>query len=246
MLPLFDGGLRHAELQRSWSQYAQTRDDYRATVLAAFQVVEDGMSLTQRLATAVGEQQESSKQAAEALSTSTTLYRDGLDNYLSVSVAQVLAVELVEVQLRVRQVQASVSPIRALGGLRPTLKEREGKAGAYRRRTAVRRWRRWTINLQANSASWACRAEVIKLFASCRIGNIYFFNRYVARRSAPSPSREAQREWPKLQAGGPLAHELGDLRVQFRRDRRHRRRLCRPERRKARDTLNRRPSIRRT
>jgi hypothetical protein len=43
---------------------------------------------------------------------------DGLDTYLSVSVAQVqaLAAELVEVQLRVRQVQASVSPIRALGG----------------------------------------------------------------------------------------------------------------------------------
>ena len=118
MLPLFDGGLRHAELQRSWSQYAQTRDDYRATVLAAFQDVEDGMSLTQRLATEVSEQQESSKQAAEALAISTTLYRDGLDNYLSVSVAQVqaLAAELVEVQLRARQVQASVSLIRALGG----------------------------------------------------------------------------------------------------------------------------------
>jgi multidrug efflux system outer membrane protein len=75
------------------------------------------MSLTQRLATEVGEQQEASKQAAEALARSTTLYRDGLDNYLSVSVAQVqaLAAELVEVQLRVRRVQASVSLIRALG-----------------------------------------------------------------------------------------------------------------------------------
>jgi outer membrane protein, multidrug efflux system len=118
MLPLFEGGLRRAELQRSWSQYAQTRDDYRATVLAAFQDVEDGMSLTQRLATEVGEQHEASKQAADALAISSTLYRDGLDNYLSVSVAQVqaLGAELVEVQLRVRQVQGSVSLIRALGG----------------------------------------------------------------------------------------------------------------------------------
>ena len=76
------------------------------------------MSLTQRLAAEVGAQQEASKQAAEALAISTTLYRDGLDNYLSVSVAQVqaLAAELVEVQLRVRQVQASVSLIRSLGG----------------------------------------------------------------------------------------------------------------------------------
>jgi multidrug efflux system outer membrane protein len=60
MLPLFEGGLRRAELQRSWSQYAQTRDGYRSTVLASFQEVEDGLSLTQRLgdggdATARGE-----------------------------------------------------------------------------------------------------------------------------------------------------------------------------------------------
>jgi outer membrane protein, multidrug efflux system len=118
MLPLFEGGLRRAELRRSWSQYAQTRDDYRAAVLAAFQDVEDGMTLTQRLAVEVVEQREASSQAAEALSISTLLYHDGLDNYLSVSVAQVqaLAAELVEVQLRVRQVQASVSLIRALGG----------------------------------------------------------------------------------------------------------------------------------
>ena len=34
-----------AELQRSWSQYAQTRDGYRSTVLASFQEVQDGLSL---------------------------------------------------------------------------------------------------------------------------------------------------------------------------------------------------------
>jgi outer membrane protein TolC len=46
------------------------------------------------------------------------LYKDGLDNYLSVSVAQVqaLAAQLTEVQIRIRQVQAAVSLIRALGG----------------------------------------------------------------------------------------------------------------------------------
>jgi multidrug efflux system outer membrane protein len=118
MLPLFEGGLRRAELQRSWSQSAQTRDYYRATVLAAFQEVEDGLSLTQHLSTEVTQQREASDQASQALSISTMLYDDGLDNYLSVAVAQVqaLAAQTAEVQLLVRQVQAAVSLIRALGG----------------------------------------------------------------------------------------------------------------------------------
>jgi outer membrane protein, multidrug efflux system len=89
MLPLFEGGLRRAELERSWSRYAQTRDGYRATVLASFQEVENGRSLTHRLATEVTQQYAASDQAQQALSISTMLYEDGLDNYLSVAVAQV-------------------------------------------------------------------------------------------------------------------------------------------------------------
>jgi outer membrane protein, multidrug efflux system len=118
VLPLFEGGLRRAELQRSWSLYAQTRDNYRATVLAAFQEVEDGLSETQRLATEATQQREASDQAGQALSISTMLYKDGLDNYLSVSVAQVqaLTTQTTEVQIRVREMQATVSLIRALGG----------------------------------------------------------------------------------------------------------------------------------
>jgi outer membrane protein, multidrug efflux system len=118
MLPLFEGGLRRAELQGSWSAYAQTRDNYRATVLGAFQEVEDGLTLTQRLKTEVAEQHEASEQAAEALSISTTLYDAGLDNYLSVSIAQVaqLAARTSEIQLQARQLQAAVTLIRAIGG----------------------------------------------------------------------------------------------------------------------------------
>ena len=118
MLPLFDAGLRRAELQRSWSQYAQTRDNYRSTVLASFQEVEDGLSLTQRLANEATQQREARDQAMKALSISTLLYEDGLDSYLSVAVAQVqaLAAQTAEVQILTRQMQGSVSLIRALGG----------------------------------------------------------------------------------------------------------------------------------
>jgi NodT family efflux transporter outer membrane factor (OMF) lipoprotein len=118
MQPLFDAGLRRAQLRHSWAEYAQTRDNYRATVLAAFQEVEDGLSQTQRLGTEYTQEHEASDQAGQALSISTMLYKDGLDNYLSVSVAQVqaLASQLTEVQIRVRQIQATVSLIRAMGG----------------------------------------------------------------------------------------------------------------------------------
>ena len=118
VLPLFDAGLRRAQLRHSWAQYAQTRDSYRATVLTAFQEVEDGLSQTQRLATEDTQEKAASDQAAQALSISTLLYKDGLDNYLSVSVAQVqaLTAQLTEVQIRIRQIQAAVSLIRALGG----------------------------------------------------------------------------------------------------------------------------------
>jgi NodT family efflux transporter outer membrane factor (OMF) lipoprotein len=118
MMPLFDAGLRRAQLRHSWAAYAQTRDNYRATVLAAFEEVEDGLSQTQRLAIEDTQEHEASDQAAQALSISTMLYKDGLDNYLSVSVAQVqaLATQLTEVQIRIRQVQAAVSLIRSLGG----------------------------------------------------------------------------------------------------------------------------------
>ena len=117
-LPLFEGGLRRAELQRTWAAYAQTRDDYRATVLSAFKELEDGLSLTQRLKTEAAQQHEASDQAAQALSISTTLYEAGLDNYLSVSVAQVTALSerTTEVQVLTQQMQATVSLIRALGG----------------------------------------------------------------------------------------------------------------------------------
>ena len=118
LMPLFDGDLRKAQLRHSWAQYAQTRDNYRATVLAAFQEVEDGLSQTQRLATQRTQEHEASEQSGQALSIATMLYKAGLDNYLSVSVAQVqaLAAQLTEVQVQVRQAQAAVSLVRALGG----------------------------------------------------------------------------------------------------------------------------------
>ncbi|WP_428390387.1 efflux transporter outer membrane subunit [Lichenicoccus sp.] len=118
ILPLFEGGLRRAELQRSWSAYAQATDDYRATVLAAFQQVEDGLSLSRLFATE-GRQQHAALQAAlRAQGMTLKLYTGGLTNYLDVTVSQIaaLSAEIAQAQVTTSRQQAVVGLIEALGG----------------------------------------------------------------------------------------------------------------------------------
>jgi outer membrane protein, multidrug efflux system len=118
MLPLFEGGLRRAELQRSWSQYAQARDNYRSTVLRAFQEVEDGLALTLHLQEQTQQQATAVAAADKAQALTLQLYVGGSTNYLDVVVAQetALTARIVEVQAQVSRLQAAVTLIRALGG----------------------------------------------------------------------------------------------------------------------------------
>jgi outer membrane protein, multidrug efflux system len=117
-MPLFQGGLRRAELQRTWSQYRQAEDNYRGTVLTAFQDVEDGLTLTRQLLTEQGQQEEAVKAAMRTQGMTMTLYTGGLTNYLDVVVAQIAALtaRIDEVQVETRRHQATVALIRALGG----------------------------------------------------------------------------------------------------------------------------------
>jgi multidrug efflux system outer membrane protein len=118
VLPLFEGGLRKAELQRSWSQYAQTADNYRSMVLSAFQQVEDGLSSTTLLTTQAVQQKTAVSAAVKAEKMTLDLYTGGLENYLDVTVSQVYALtaQITEVQVQTQRLQAAVGLIRALGG----------------------------------------------------------------------------------------------------------------------------------
>ncbi len=118
VLPLFEGGLRRAELQRSWSQYEQSVDAYRATVLSAFQEVEDGLTLTAQLQTEAQQQQQAVAAADRAQAMTLALYTGGLTNYLDAVVAQVTALtaQIAEVQVETARLQAAVSLVRAVGG----------------------------------------------------------------------------------------------------------------------------------
>ncbi|HEY1928906.1 MAG TPA: efflux transporter outer membrane subunit [Caulobacteraceae bacterium] len=116
--PIFEGGLRRAQLQQSWAVYAQTRDTYRATVLAAFQEVEDGLAQTALLQRQTEYQQGSVAESVRAQNLALQLYVGGLTSYVDVVVAQetALVAGITAAQDQVARLQASVNLILALGG----------------------------------------------------------------------------------------------------------------------------------
>jgi multidrug efflux system outer membrane protein len=118
VLPLFEGGLRRAALQQSWSQFAQTRDNYRATVLVAFQQVEDGLTLQASLQSQNQSQVQAVTAANKAMSLTQQLYVGGLITYLDVVVAQqtALLAEIASAQARTLQLQSAANLVLAVGG----------------------------------------------------------------------------------------------------------------------------------
>ncbi len=117
-LPLFEGGLRRAELGFAKSAYAQTRDRYRSVVLSAFQQVEDQLSLNDLLAKEAIQDQQAFQAAGQAQTLSLQLYTAGAGNYLDVVVSQVTALQAQTSQVGIdaRVQQASINLVRALGG----------------------------------------------------------------------------------------------------------------------------------
>ncbi|MGI4939889.1 MAG: efflux transporter outer membrane subunit, partial [Janthinobacterium lividum] len=117
-LPLFEGGLRRAELQQSWSQFAQTRDTYRAIVLAAFQQVEDELALYASLQGQDVAQAASVAASNRAQSLTEQLYVGGLITYVEVVVAQetALLAQISATQTRTAQLQATANLLVAVGG----------------------------------------------------------------------------------------------------------------------------------
>lgn len=118
LLTIFDAGRRQAIVERSEASFKVAGAHYRATVLHAFQEIEDNLSLLSDLT-------EESKALGDAVAdTQHTLdiamnrYREGIASYLEVVTAQASAqqVQLDALNLRRRRLQASVNLVRALGG----------------------------------------------------------------------------------------------------------------------------------
>jgi NodT family efflux transporter outer membrane factor (OMF) lipoprotein len=117
-MPVFDGGLRRAQLQRSWSVYRETEDRYRSTVLNAFREVEDGLSLTNRLSASAKKLDSAVAAAMQTQNLTMDLYKGGLNSSLDLIYAQVatLTARIDSAQVKTRVLKSSVDLVRALGG----------------------------------------------------------------------------------------------------------------------------------
>lgn len=117
-LPIFQGGYRRAQLQRSWSAYRETEDLYRSTVLNAFREVENNLSLTNRLTVAAERQDAAVAATLKTQNLTTELYQGGLASSLELIYAQVqtLTARIDAVRIKAELLRSSVALIRALGG----------------------------------------------------------------------------------------------------------------------------------
>jgi multidrug efflux system outer membrane protein len=131
-LPLFEGGRLRATLRLSQDTYQETVADYRQTVLAAFQDVEDNLSAQNLLASQYATQSRALMAARRQLVAANNRYQDGLVTYLEVATAETteLDIEFTAVQLRAQQFVSAVTLVKALGGgWEISREDREGSEG---------------------------------------------------------------------------------------------------------------------
>jgi len=117
-LPIFDAGRIKASVAESRAAFVQASADYRATVLGAFQQVEDNLALSKYLAKEAVDEGQAARYAEATQDLALVRYRDGVVNYLDVVTAQTAALQAedTDIELRARRQRAAVDLIRSLGG----------------------------------------------------------------------------------------------------------------------------------
>ncbi len=115
---IFDAGLRRAQTAQAIATYDENVANYRQTVLAGFQEVEDNLAALRILEQEAEVQDDAVKAARESLTIILNQYRAGTANYLAVVVVQAtaLANERTALTILGRRLTASVVLIKALGG----------------------------------------------------------------------------------------------------------------------------------
>ncbi len=115
---LYDAGRRKGITEEAQAAYDVTVANYRESVLAAFQGVEDNLATLRVLEQESREQAAAVRYAERSLQLANAQYQGGITTYLQVITAQEAALlnERTAVQINTRRITASVSLIEALGG----------------------------------------------------------------------------------------------------------------------------------
>ena len=115
---LFDGGLRSAQSREAIAAYDQNVALYRQTVLGGFQEVEDNLAALHYLEEEAKVQSVAVASAEESVKITNNQYKAGTVSYLNVVTVQAtaLANERTQIDILNRQLTASVTLIKALGG----------------------------------------------------------------------------------------------------------------------------------
>lgn len=115
---VFDAGRRKAATEQAWANYRAQVANYRETVLAAFQQVEDNLAGLRILSTETKQQDVAIRANQRNLDLSMEQFRQGVASYLNVITAQesLLSVQQTQVTLKMQQLVDTVQLIMALGG----------------------------------------------------------------------------------------------------------------------------------
>jgi NodT family efflux transporter outer membrane factor (OMF) lipoprotein len=115
---IFDAGKRRAVTEQAWAEYRAGVANYRQTVLAAFQQVEDNIAALRILSLEIGQQDVAIRASQKNLDLAVERYRLGINSYLNVITAQetLLSNQQTAVTIHMQQMTASVQLVMALGG----------------------------------------------------------------------------------------------------------------------------------
>jgi NodT family efflux transporter outer membrane factor (OMF) lipoprotein len=118
LLSVFDGGLRRAQVAQARAAFDASAANYRSTVVAAFQQVEDSLAALNHYHDAALEEKAAVAAAQRTLNLSMALYVQGATDYLTVITSQsaLLQAQLQALNLDTLNLTASVDLVRALGG----------------------------------------------------------------------------------------------------------------------------------
>jgi NodT family efflux transporter outer membrane factor (OMF) lipoprotein len=115
---LFDAGRRRAVTRQARDNYDASVADYRQSVLAGFQEVEDQLAALRILEQEAATERNAVAAAEHSLALSTSRYKGGVTSYLEVLTAEnaKLQNQRTEADVLTRRFSASVQLVRALGG----------------------------------------------------------------------------------------------------------------------------------